>query len=58
MLSWYCRYHEAYGWTVKEVDETELEIALDELLVLAKKNQTETENETHLRGYIEDVLPL
>lgn len=51
VLTWYTRYHESYGWTVKEVDESDLETLIDELIVAAKKNQPR-------KAYIENVLPL
>lgn len=53
MLSWYCQYHEAYGWTVKEVDESDLSLLIDELVMLAKKNNPNAKK----RAYIENVLP-
>lgn len=40
-MSYYCQLQEAYGWTVREIDETEMEFLLDQAVVLAKKNHTE-----------------
>jgi hypothetical protein len=39
---------------VQEVDDTDLEIAIDEIIVLSKKNQPDDQPE---QAYIEDVLP-
>ena len=32
----YARYQDGYGWTIKEIDETDLSILLDQLCVLEK----------------------
>lgn len=40
---------------MQEVDDTDLEIAIDEIIVLSKKNQ---QNNQPQMTYIENVLPI
>lgn len=40
---------------MQEVDDTDLEIAIDEIIVLSKKNQ---QNSQPQMTYIENVLPI
>jgi hypothetical protein len=43
---------EAYHWTVREIDETEIEIIMLQIVVLDKIDNAPK------RGFIEDILPL
>ena len=51
LANFYRQLQEAYHWTVREIDETEMEILILQVVVLDK-----IENATR-RGYIEDILP-
>lgn len=42
---------EAYGWTVAEIDATEIDVILTQAVAMAKQNQPK-------KTYIEDVLPI
>ena len=47
-MNFYERLQSAYGWTVKEIDDTDACVLLDQLVVLAKRNVRTV--------YIEDVM--
>ena len=57
ILSWYIRYHESYGWTVEQVDESDLATLLDEIIVLSIQQGADVKQERK-HGYIENVLPM
>ena len=48
ILNYYERLQSAYGWTVAEIDESELDVLLGQMVVLAKKNLKP--------AFIEDVM--
>jgi hypothetical protein len=50
LLRLYARFQEGYYWTVKEIDETEIDFLLDQLCVLEKMEATKD------TAYIDDVL--
>ena len=50
MLRLYARYQEAYGWTVREIDETDMGFLLDQLCVLERIEASKDE------AYIDDIL--
>ena len=52
LANFYRQLQEAYHWTVREIDETEINILLLQIIVLDKISHVAR------RGYIEDVLPL
>jgi len=47
-LNYYERLQSAYGWTISEIDESDLEVLLDQMVILSKRN--------HKQTYIEDVM--
>ena len=53
MLHLYSRYQEAYGWTIREIDETDMESLLDQMRVLALVDDTASDSKL---SYIDDVL--
>lgn len=48
ILNYYERLQSAYGWTVAEIDESEIDVLLGQMVVLAKKNLKP--------AFIEDVM--
>jgi hypothetical protein len=48
ILNYYERLQSAYGWTISEIDESDLEVLLDQMVILSKRN--------HKQTYIEDVM--
>ena len=52
LVNFYRQLQEAYGWTVREIDETEIEIIILQVVVLDKIEYAPK------IGYIEDILPL
>lgn len=50
LLSLYAKYQDGYGWTIKEIDETDLSVLLDQLCVLDK-----VENGKNT-AYIDDIV--
>ncbi len=52
VANFYRQLQEAYHWTVREIDETEIEIIMLQVVVLDKIEHAPK------RGFIEDVLPL
>ncbi len=50
MLRLYAKYQEAYGWTVREIDETDMCFLLDQLCVLERIEAGKEE------AYIDDIL--
>lgn len=48
----YAKYQESYGWTIQEIDDTDMVILLDQLVVLSKKDRASDKK----MAYIEDVL--
>jgi len=51
----YANLHESYGWTRKEIDEEEFEYIVDLLVVVLKRNNTETKTEEK-QMYIEQLF--
>jgi hypothetical protein len=51
-LDYYQNLQQAYGWTIREIDETPLEVLLDQAAVMVKTSDVVPE-----QAYIEDVLP-
>ena len=49
----YSRYQEAYGWTLDEIDSTDMVILLDQMRVLALMEDKDSDNKL---SYIDDVL--
>ncbi|WP_297570235.1 hypothetical protein [uncultured Anaerovibrio sp.] len=47
-MNYYERLQSAYGWTIREIDESDLEVLLDQMVILSKRNREQT--------YIEDVM--
>ena len=39
-----------YGWTVNEIDDTEINILLAQMVIMAKKDKKQTQT------YIDDIL--
>ena len=52
LANFYRQLQEAYHWTVREIDETEIEIIMLQIVVLDKIDNAPK------RGFIEDILPL
>lgn len=52
LANFYRQLQEAYHWTVREIDETEIEIILLQVVVLDKIDHAPR------RGYVEDILPI
>ena len=52
LANFYRQLQEAYHWTVREIDETEIEIIMLQVVVLDKIDNAPK------RGFIEDILPL
>ena len=52
LVNFYRQLQEAYHWTVREIDETEIEIIMLQIVVLDKIDNAPK------RGFIEDILPL
>ena len=50
MLRLYAKYQEAYGWTEREIDETDMGFLLDQLCVLERIEAGKDE------AYIDDIL--
>ena len=50
LLRYYERLQESYGWTMQEVDATEIAFLLDQLGVIAKVNRGDGQK------YIDDVM--
>ncbi|WP_155851636.1 hypothetical protein [Anaerovibrio lipolyticus] len=48
ILSYYERLQSAYGWTISEIDESDLEVLLEQMVIITKKN--------YKPAYIEDVM--
>lgn len=48
ILNYYEKLQAVYGWTIHDIDETELEVLLSQLVLMARKNVRKT--------YIEDVM--
>lgn len=48
ILSYYERLQAAYGWTIAQIDESELDVLLCQMVILSKKNSRQ--------AYIEDVM--
>ena len=47
-MNYYERLQSTYGWTVAEIDESEIDVLLGQMVVLAKKNLKP--------AFIEDVM--
>lgn len=41
MLDYYLKLQESYGWTPREIDAQPLSLLIDEMVVCAKKQDTE-----------------
>lgn len=52
LANFYRQLQEAYHWTVKEIDDTEIEIIMLQIVVMDKIEHAPRQ------GFIEDVLPL
>ena len=52
IIDFYRSLQESYHWTVRQIDETEICLILEQAIVYEKIRNTPK------RGYIEDVLPL
>ncbi len=52
LANFYRQLQEAYHWTVREIDETEMEIIMLQIVVQDKIDRAPR------LGYIEEILPL
>ena len=50
LLNYYLTLQQNYGWTVAEIDDTEINILLTQMVIMSKKNNQKQQT------YIDDIL--
>ncbi len=50
LLNYYLTLQSNYGWTVSQIDDTEINILLMQMVIMAKKDKKQTQT------YIDDIL--